>query len=132
MCARSGGRAVGYLFATICKPFIASAKVGLALAFDRARRWVPLSVPRVADGRRAQVTIARYRLKCAGSLKRRDCRHQAVGRAERSSIVLRSPRMRLKLPLPRRGVRVTARVVVAAFRVGGAPYLRTDVKRTWE
>ncbi|MDX6678369.1 MAG: hypothetical protein QOE31_2421 [Solirubrobacteraceae bacterium] len=131
-CARSGGRPVGFAFATICKPFTASAKVGLALAFDRARRWVPLSVPRVADGRRAQVTIARYRLECKDNVKRRNCRHQAVGRATRSSIVLRAPRMRLKLPFPRHGVRVTARVVLAPFRVGDAPYLRTDVKRTWE
>jgi len=131
-CARSGGRTVGFIFATICKPFTASAKVGLELAFERARKWVTLTVPRVADGRPAQLTVARYRLKCKDPDKRRGCRHQAVGRAKRSSIVLRSPRMRLTLPPPRRGVKVTARVVVSPFRVGGAPYLRSDVKRTWE
>ena len=89
-------------------------------------------MPRVANGRRAQLTVARYRLKCKDPDKRRDCRHQAVGRAKRSSIILRAPRMRLKLPPPRRGVRVTARVVLAPFVVRGAPYLRSDVKRTWE
>jgi hypothetical protein len=131
-CARSGGRPVGFKFVTLCKPFTAAAQPGLELPFERARRWVTLTVPRVADGRPAQLTVARYRLKCKDPDKRRGCRHQAVGRARRSSIILRSPRMRLALPSPRRGVKVTARVVLAPFRVGGAPYLRTDIKRTWE
>ncbi|MEY2514962.1 MAG: hypothetical protein QOJ89_2320 [bacterium] len=131
-CARSGGRTVGYVPATLCKPFTAAAKVDLELPFDRARKWVTMSVPRVANGRPAQLTLARYRLKCKDPDKRRNCTHQAVGRATRSSIILRAPRMRLRLPPPRRGVRVTARVVTAPFQVSGAPYLRSDVKRTWE
>ncbi|HEV7806936.1 MAG TPA: hypothetical protein VGO80_14025 [Solirubrobacteraceae bacterium] len=131
-CARSGGRAVGYVAASACKPFTAAARVGLSLAHERARRWVTLSVPRVAAGRRAQLTVSRYRLKCEDEVRRRRCRHQTVGRATRSAIVLASPRMRLKLPLPREGVRVTARLVLSAFQVGDAPYLRSDVQRTWE
>jgi hypothetical protein len=39
--------------------------------------------------------------------------------------------MRLKLPRPQTGVRVSARVVLGAFKVGDAPYLATDIKRTW-
>ncbi|MDX6679965.1 MAG: hypothetical protein QOG94_4 [Solirubrobacteraceae bacterium] len=131
-CARSGGRAVGYVPASACRPFTAAARVGLSLAGERARRWVTLSVPRVAAGRAAQLTIARYRLRCEDAVRNRRCRHQAIGHATRSTLVLASPRMRLKLPLPREDVRVTARVVLPAFTVGDAPYLRSDVQRTWE
>jgi hypothetical protein len=131
-CARSGGRAVGYVPASACKPFTAAARVALSLAHERARRWVTLAVPRIAAGRAARMTVSRYRLKCEDEARHRRCRHQAVGRATRAAIVLASPRMRLKLPLPREGVRVTARVVLPAFQVADAPYLRTDVQRTWE
>jgi len=78
------------------------------------------------------VTIARYKLVWAPRDGRRRCTRKAVGRATRSSIVLRAPRMKLKLPRPQPEVRVRARVVLGAFEVGNAPYLATNVKRTWE
>lgn len=130
-CARSGGRAVGYEPASLCRPFTASARLGLAFATERARTSVALRVPRVADRRPAQLTIARHRLWCRERDGRRRCTRQAVGRAMRSAIVLRAPRMRVKLPRTRSGVRVSARIVLGAFQIGDAPYLATDVKRTW-
>jgi hypothetical protein len=131
-CARSGGKEVGYVPATVCKPFIASAKVLLALATERSRTSVALRVPRIAEGRPAQLTVARYRRVCARQGAHRRCARATVGRAKRSAIILRWPRMRLALPPARPGVKVTARVVVAPFSIGAAPYLGGDVKRTWE
>jgi len=130
-CVRSGGRPVGFEPASACKTFTASAKVALALATERGRTSVALRVPRVADRRPAQVTVARYKLDCREVDGRRRCTRKAVGRATRSSVILRAPRMRLKLPRTQDGVRVSARVALDAFKVGDAPYLATDVKRTW-
>jgi len=132
VCARSGGRAVLYEPVTTCKPFVAAGKVDLVFAFERARRWANLAVPRVADGRRARLTVSSYKLDCKDKVNRRGCRHQAVGRATRTSITLSAPRMRIALPAPRRGVRVTARITLAPFQVGDAPYVRSEVRRTWE
>jgi hypothetical protein len=130
-CARSGGRAVGYEPASACRTFIAAGRVGLALATERGRTSVALRVPRVVDGRPAQVTVARYKLACREVDGRRRCTRKAVGRATRTSIMLKAPRMRVKLPSPQEGVRVSARIVLGAFKVGDAPYLATDIKRTW-
>jgi hypothetical protein len=77
------------------------------------------------------VTVARYRLACREVGGRRRCTRKAVGRATRTAIMLKAPRMRLKLPRTEAGVRVSARVVLGAFQIGEAPYLATDVKRTW-
>ncbi len=132
-CAKSGGKAVGYFTASVCKPFTAAARVQLALALDRGRSTVPLSVPRVADGRRAQVTISRYRRPCrrtAGGMRR--CTRQTVGRAKRFEITLRSPATRLVLPARRPGIKVTVRIVLPAFMVGDAPYLQAQARRTYE
>ncbi len=131
-CAKSGGKAVGYFPAAVCKPFTAAARVKLALPLDRGRTSVPLSVPRVADGRRAKVTISRYRRPCRTVKGRKRCTRQTVGRAKRFEITLRSPVTRLRLPAARPGVKVTARVVLAAFTVGDAPYLPAQTRRTWE
>ncbi len=131
-CAKSGGKAVGYFTASVCKPFVAAGRVLLALPLDRGATTVPVSVPRIAAGRRAQLTISRYRRPCATKNGRKRCTRQTVGRAKRSEFVLRSPTTRLKLPAARRGVKVTARIVLPAFKVGEAPYLRTEVRRTWE
>lgn len=131
-CARSGGRAVGYLPASVCRPFVAAAKPRLALPLDRGATSVPLRVPRVAGGRRAQVVVSRYRRACRTVNGRRRCKRQTVGRAKRRELKLRSPVTRVKLPPRRPGIRVTLRVVLAAFQVGDAPYLRAEVRRTWE
>jgi hypothetical protein len=56
---------------------------------------------------------------------------RTVGRAVRSEVTLTSPKMRVKLPRPKPAVKVTVRVVVGAFTSGDAPYLRSDVRRTW-
>jgi hypothetical protein len=130
-CARSGGREVGYVPATVCKTFTAAAKLALSLAPDRAPTYVALRVPRVAGGRRAQVTVARYRLDCKQVGGHRRCMRRTVGRAVRSEVTLTSPKMRVKLPRPKPAVKVTVRVVVGAFTIGDAPYLRSDVRRTW-
>jgi hypothetical protein len=131
-CAKSGGRAVGYFPASVCKPFVAAGKAGLALALDRGTKSVALTVPRVAAGRRAQVTISRYRRPCRTSNGRKRCTRQTVGRAQRLELKLRAPRTTVKLPPRRQGVKVTARVVLPAFTVGDAPFLRTEVRRTYE
>jgi|GEM_PF-1823239 len=131
-CGTSGGRSVGFIPASACEPFTASARVQLALAQERGRTSAALHVPPVARGRRAQVTVSRYRRPCRRVDGRQTCTRITVGRAQRSEITLRSPRMRLKLPPRRDGVKVSARVVLAAFQVGDAPYLPTVVRRTWE
>ncbi len=131
-CAKSGGKAVGFFPASVCKPFQAAGKVRIALPLDRGVSSVPVSVPRVAAGRRAQVTISRYRRPCRTVDGRKKCTRQTVGRAQRSQVTLRSPVTRLKLPARKPGVKVTARIVLPAFRVGDAPYLRAEVRRTWE
>lgn len=131
-CAKSGGKAVGYFVASVCKPFTAAARVKLGFPLDRGRTTVPLSVPRIAAGRRAKVTIARYRRPCHTVKGRRRCTRQTVGRAKRFEITLRSPVTRLTLPAARRGVKVTATVLLPAFTVGEAPYLQAQVRRTWE
>jgi hypothetical protein len=131
-CAKSGGRAVGYFPVAVCKPFTAAARLQLALPLDRGATTVGVSVPRIADGRRATVTISRYRRPCRTVKGRKRCTRETVGRAKRYELKLRSPSTRLKLPPRRPGVKVTARIVLPAFKVGAAPYLRTEVRRTWE
>jgi hypothetical protein len=131
-CAKSGGKAVGYFTASVCKPFTAAATPQLTLGLDRGAKSVPLTVSRIADGRSAQVTISRYRRPCRSVDGRKRCTRQTVGRAKRFDLELRSPVTRLKLPPRRPGVKVTARIVLPAFTVGDAPYLRTEVRRTWE
>jgi hypothetical protein len=131
-CAKSGGKAVGYFPASVCKPFTAAAAVKLALALERGKSTVPLSVPRVADGRRARLTISRYRRPCRTVGGRRRCARQTVGRAKRTEITLRSPATRIRLPAARPGVKVTVRVVLEAFTVGEAPYLQAQTRRTYE
>lgn len=131
-CAKSGGKAVGYFPASVCKPFVAAARVRLGLPLDRGRSSVPLSVPRIAAGRRAKVTISRYRRPCRTVKGRRRCTRQTVGRAKRIEVTLRSPVTRLQLPAARRGVKVTVSVVLPGFTVGGAPYLQAQTRRTWE
>ena len=131
-CAKSGGKAVGYFPAAVCKPFTAAGKVGLALPLDRGTKSVALTVPRVAAGRFAQVTISRYRRPCKTTKGRKRCTRQTVGRAQRLRVKLRSPRTTLKLPPAKPSVKVTARVVLPAFTVGEAPYLATEVRRTYE
>ena len=131
-CAKSGGKAFGYFVASICKPFMAAAKVQLALPLDRGTASVPVTVPRVAAGRIAQVTISRYRRPCKVTNGRNSCKRQTVGHAQRLELKLRSPATRLKLPAARPGVKVTARIVLPAFTVAGKPYLRAEIRRTWE
>ena len=123
-CAKSGGKAVGYFPASVCKPFTAAAKLKLALPLDRGTSTVPLAVPQVASGRRARVTISRYRRPCRKVDGRKRCTRQTVGRAKRFEITLRSPVTRIKLPAAKPGVKVTVRVVLPAFTVGDAPYLQ--------
>jgi hypothetical protein len=86
----------------------------------------------VAAGRVAQVTISRYRRPCRTVNGRKRCTRQTVGRAKRFDLKLRSPATRLKLPPRRPGIKVTARIVLPGFQVGDAPYLRSEVRRTWE
>jgi hypothetical protein len=131
-CAKSGGKAVGYFPASVCKPFQAAARVRLALPLDRGASNVAVAVPRIAAGRRAQVTISRYRRPCSTRNARRVCTRQTVGRAKRSELVLRSPSTRLALPARKPGVKVTARIVLPAFTVGDATYLQAEIRRTWE
>jgi hypothetical protein len=131
-CAKSGGKAVGYFVASVCKPFTAAARPQLALPLDRGATSVPLSVPRVADGRLARVTISRYRRPCRTVDGRKRCTRQTVGRAKRFALTLRSPATRVKLPPRKPGIKVTARIALPAFKVGDAPYLRSEVRRTWE
>ncbi|MEA2218202.1 MAG: hypothetical protein QOJ35_828, partial [Solirubrobacteraceae bacterium] len=132
-CAKSGGRAVGYAPASVCKPFVASAKVPLTLPFDRGRTTAALTVPAVADGRRAQVTISRYKRPCPRRADgRRHCTRITVGHATTRTVTLAAPVTRLALPARRDGLKVSARVVLPAFAIGDAPYLATDVRRTWE
>lgn len=131
-CAKSGGKAVGYFTASVCKPFIAAARLKLALPLDRGKTTVALTVPRIADGRRAKVTLSRYRRPCRTVNRRRRCTRQTVGRAKRFEIKLRSPATRLRLPVAKSGIRVTVRVVLPAFTVGDAPYLEAQTRRTWE
>jgi hypothetical protein len=131
-CAKSGGKAVGYFTAAVCKPFQAAGRVRIALPLDRGASSVAVSVPRVAAGRTAQVTISRYRRPCSTRNGRKVCTRQTVGRAKRSALRLRSPATRLKLPARKPGIKVTARIVLPAFTVGDATYLRAEVRRTWE
>jgi hypothetical protein len=130
-CAKSGGKPVGYASATVCKSFTAAAKVPLALPADRGPKSVVLGVPRIAAGRRAQVTISRSLRACRTVAGHRRCKRETVGRAQRLQLKLTMPGTRLRLPLARPGVMVTARVVVPGFTVGAAPYLPTNIKRTW-
>ena len=131
-CAKSGGKAVGYFPAAVCKPFTAAGRVKLALPLDRGRTSVALAVPRIADGRRAEVTISRYRRPCRTVDGRKRCTRQTVGRAKRFEITLRSPVTRVRLPAAKPGIKVTVRVVLPGFRVGDAPYLQAQTRRTWE
>jgi hypothetical protein len=131
-CAKSGGRAVGFFPVAVCKPFVAAARLALALPPERGATTVPVTVPRVAAGRMATVTISRYRRPCRTVKGRKHCTRQTVGRAKRSEVKLRSPATRIKLPPRRPGIKVTARIVLPAFKLGDAPYLRTEVRRTWE
>jgi hypothetical protein len=130
-CARSGGKAVGYFVASVCKPFTAAGRAPVAIAAARGRTSVAMTIPRVADGRRAQVTVSRYRQACRTTGGRKRCTRQTVGHAKRFELKLRSPTTRVALPRPASGVKVTARVVLPAFSIRGAPYLRTEVRRTW-
>lgn len=131
-CATSGGKQVGYLPVSVCKPFTAAARVMLELARERGRTSVALTVPRIARGRRAHVTVSRYKLSCSGSGARRRCHRASVGRADRFDLLLSASQMRLRLPSRRDGVRVSARVVLPGFAIGDAPYVRTDLRRAWE
>ena len=131
-CAKSGGKAFGYLTASVCKPFIAAGKLQLALPLDRGPTSVGVTVPRIAAGHTAHVTISRYRRPCTKSNGKQRCTRQTVGHAQRLTLKLRSPSTRLKLPAARPGVKVTARIVLDAFTVAGKPYLRTEIRRTWE
>lgn len=131
-CARSGGKAVGYVPASICKPFTASAKVLLAFSHDRGRAFVALLVPSIARGRMAQVTVSRTKSTCTGKGTRQKCVDKTVGHADRSTVALVSPRMRIKAPRRKPGEKVTARVQLPAFTIGDAPYLAADVSRSWK
>lgn len=132
-CANSGGKNVGYLPVSVCKPFTASARVMLELARERGRTSVALTVPRIARGRRAHVTVSRYKLACATAKRAsRRCTRKAVGRADRFDLTLTASQMRLRLPSRQDGVKVSVRVVLAGFTIGDAPYLRTDLRRSWE
>lgn len=131
-CAKSGGRQVGFVAVTRCTPFTAYGKVPLTFGADRGRTTVALNVPPVARGRRAQVTVSRYKRPCTTVDGRRRCTRKAIGRAERFEVTLRSRRVRLPVPRRRDGVKVTVRVVIAPFKAGNAPYMKTDVRRTWE
>jgi hypothetical protein len=131
-CAKSGGRQVGYVPVTTCAPFTAFGKVQLRFGLDRGMTTVALNVPPIARGRRARVTVSRYKRPCRTVDGRSRCTRQAIGRAGSFAITLRTGRMRLAVPRRRDGVKVSVRVVLAAFKAGGAPYLRTDVRRTWE
>ena len=131
-CAKSGGRQVGYVAVTTCEQFTAYGRVQLALAPERGRTTVALSVPPVARGRRAQVTVSRYKRPCRSEGGRQVCTRKSIGRAKRYSVTLSARRMRLEVPPRRDGVKVTVRVVLAPFKVGDAPFLRTDLHRTWE
>ena len=131
-CAKSGGRQVGYVPVTTCEPFTAFGRVQLAFGVDRGRGTVALSVPPIARGRRARVTVSRYKRPCRTVDGRQRCTRQSIGRAQRYEVKLTGRRMRLRVPRRRDGVKVTVRVEVAAFKVGSAPYLKTDVRRTWE
>ena len=131
-CAKSGGRQVGFVAVTTCRPFTAFGKVQLTFGADRGRTTVALNVPPVARGRRARVTVSRYKRPCRTVDGRRRCTRQSIGRAESFDVTLRARRMRLAVPRRRDGVKVSVRVVLAAFKAGDAPYLRTDVRRTWE
>jgi hypothetical protein len=131
-CADSGGKQVGYLPVSVCKPFTASARVMLALPRERGRTSVALTVPRIARGRRAQVTVSRYKLSCTIGRTPRRCTRKSVGRADRFDLTLKASQMRVRLPRREDGVRVSVRVVVAAFAIGDAPYVRTDLRRSWE
>jgi hypothetical protein len=131
-CATSGGKQVGYLPVSVCKPFTASAKVMLDLARERDRSSVVLMVPRIVRGRHAQVTVSRYKLACTIGRTPRRCTRKSVGRADRFDLTLNASQMRLRLPRREEGVRVGVRVVVAAFAIGEAPYVRTDLRRSWE
>jgi hypothetical protein len=131
-CAKSGGKAVGYFTAAVCKPFQAAARVRLALPPERGVSSVPVSVPRVAGGRVAQVTISRYRRPCHMRNGKKVCARQTVGHAKRTQVKLRSPTTRLRLPARKPGVKVTARIVLPGFAIGDATYLRAEIRRTWE
>jgi hypothetical protein len=132
-CANSGGKAVGYRPVSVCKPFTASARVMLELARERGRTSVALTVPRIARGRRAQVTVSSYKLACStGKRTPRRCTRKAIGRADRFGLALSASQMRLRLPSRQDGVKVGVRVVLPRFAIGDAPYLRTDLRRSWE
>jgi hypothetical protein len=130
-CANSGGKQVGYLPVSVCKPFTASARVMLELARERGRTSVALTVPRIVRGRRAQVTVSRYKLSCTIDKRPRRCVRKSVGRADRFDLTLTGSQMRLRLPTRRDGVTVGVRVVLGGFAIGDAPYLRTDLRRAW-
>ena len=104
----------------------------LTFGADRGRTTVGLNVPPIARGRRAQITVSRYKRPCTTVDGRQRCTRTSIGRAERFEVTLRSRRMRLPVPRRRDGVKVTVRVVIAPFKSGNAPYMKTDVRRTWE
>jgi len=130
-CATSGGKPVGYVQASVCKPFTAFGSVALKIARRRGRKSAVMTVPRIVSQRIARVTITRSRRSCPRGSGGRGCTRRPVGRADRFRVLLKSPVTSLPLPRRRPGIRLSARVMLPGFKVGQGSYLPTDVRRSW-